>query len=171
MSDIRKFALAQFRRITDDLETLGEGEELELHENLFNIIIYELIDSNENCVKFETSEILTNLTHISHNMCEQLAELDLVQKFVNLTYGNCLPLIENILLVIGNIFTDSNKETGDYLSSNVPVIYRLKELFLNFDLEINENLRNSILYCLKSVINSTSTERFIIVYLVFTLVC
>jgi hypothetical protein len=164
MSDLRKFALTQFRRITDELDLLKEGEEIELDENLYNVIVYELIDSNENCVKFETSEILTNLTHISRHLCEKLADLDIIHKFVNLTYGNSIPIIENILVVLGNIFTDCDIETGDYLSSNVAIVYRLKEMFLNFDLEMNVSLRNSMLYCLKSVINSTSIERFIIVF-------
>ncbi len=163
MSDTRKFALANLRMFSDDLDSLMEDEELELQESLFNVILYELFDASESCVKFEISQIFVNFTHISKQLTEKLADSDYIYKLLQLTYSNCVPLIENVILIIGNVFTDSDDDNCAYLTSNVAVIHRLKEMLINCDLEINVNLRNAILYCLKSIVGSTLEERYIIV--------
>ena len=164
MTDIRKFALVHLRLLTDLLEDLREGEELELQDNLFNVLFYELMDSNEICVKLEISQIFVNLSHISDQFTEKLADLDFLHKIIQMTYCNCIQLIENLVIIIGNIFFDADLETSNYFTTHVPVVYRLKEMLQNFNFEINSNLLNSILYCLNTVIIKTSVERFIIVH-------
>lgn len=163
MNDDRKYALCQLRLLSEDLE-LEPNQDIEIDSDLIQVLLYELYDSQETCVKFEISLIFLNFSFDSNKLNLEIGDADCLLKLTELTYCNCIPIIENLLLIMNNTIMDTHKEYPvEFLISNVPLIQRIKEIMISIDIIKNESLRNSCLYLLKSLIINTNSEKYILV--------
>jgi hypothetical protein len=161
MTDDRKYALYQLRIVSEDLD-LEPDQDLDIDSDLVQVLLYELYDSQELCVKFEISQIFLSFSYDSNKINFQIGDVDCLQKFTELTYCNCIPLIENLLILMNNVIVDTHKEYPvEFLISNVAIIQRIKEIMLSTDIQGNASLRNSCLNLLKTLIIETKLEKYI----------
>jgi hypothetical protein len=172
MSDLRKFAIHNFRIITEDLE-LNPDQDIEFNSNFFQVLLYELFECFDISVKYEISQIFLNLTCDSAIVNENLLDVDYFNKILILTYCEKLPLISNLILMMGNIIIHNELEDVDNLILNVPIVNRIKEILTCEDLKKEkdtnefEKLRTNSLWLLENVVRKTNVERYIKVSLVF----
>jgi len=148
--------------ITDDLNLDNSTEDLNLDNNLIHVLLYDLYESKEIPVKLDISQIFLNLSYNSKNISETLIDIDYLNKFIELTYSNCFSLIENILIIIGNIIQD-NPTQIEFIVTKIPIIYRLKELIQYDKFQGNGNMRNYLLWLTKCFASKMSVEKYIMV--------
>jgi hypothetical protein len=126
------------------------------------VLLYDLYESKEISVKLDISQIFLNLSYNSKNISETLIDIDYLNKFLELTYSNCFALVENILIIIGNIIQD-NPPQIEFIVTKIPIIYRLKELIQYDNFEGNGNMRNYLLWLIKCFASKMPAEKFIMV--------
>ena len=126
------------------------------------MLLYDLYESKEISVKLDISQIFLNLSYNSKNISETLIDIDYLNKFLELTYSNCFALVENILIIIGNIIQD-NPAKIEFIVTKIPIIYRLKELIQYDKFEGNGNMRNYLLWLIKCFASKMPAEKFIMV--------
>ncbi len=126
------------------------------------MLLYDLYESKEISVKLDISQIFLNLSYNSKNISETLIDIDYLNKFLELTYSNCFALVENILIIIGNIIQD-NPPQIEFIVTKIPIIYRLKELIQYDNFEGNGNMRNYLLWLIKCFASKMPAEKFIMV--------
>ena len=166
MSDLRKFAIHNFRIITEDLE-LDPDQDIDLNPNLFQVLLYELFECFDMTVKYEISQIFLNLTCDSKIVNEKLLDVDYFNKILILSYSDSIPLRSNLILIMGNIMIENEKEEVDNLILNVPVVNRIKEILTCEDSKEGlekiefENMRTNLLWLLENVVSKTNQERYI----------
>jgi hypothetical protein len=161
MSDTKKFAIFHFRQIMEDLE-LEPGQEIEIDKNFIEVLIYELFDSTEINVKCEISQIFICLTFWSNFISEMLVDVDLISKLIELTYHNCWNLVENIIIIFGNIIS-SNQKNLENLTKNSPLIIRLNQLLSYDKFDGHPTIRANLLWIIKVITSKTNDDKFIIV--------
>ena len=125
-------------------------------------MLYDLFQSRELIVKYEISEIFLNLSSNSKIFTESLLDVDYLNNFLEMTYSNYFPLVENILLIIGNIFQDHPNQI-ELFASKVAIVYRLKELLQLDKFDGHENVRNYLLWLIKTFVTNISKDKFLIV--------
>jgi hypothetical protein len=135
---LKQFAFYHLRKISDEYEP-EEGYDIDLgadfkHELLLNFFDTDITKMpNFTTVKIEISNIIMRLTYKSENFTKYLGDLDYVFKFCSLTYDfeNSPELVENIIIIVGNILLDSDFKMIDFVT-NVPIALRLQELYQKF---------------------------------------
>jgi hypothetical protein len=120
-------------------------------------------------VKLDISQIFLNLSYNSKNITETLIDIDYLNKFLELTYSNCFSLVENILLIIGNMIED-NPTQVEFIVTKIPILYRLKELLQYDKYEDNGNMRNYLLWLIKCFVSKMPSEKYIMVKLNYLLI-
>ena len=123
-------------------------------------MLYDLFQSRELIVKYEISEIFLNISANSKIFTKSLLNVDYLNKFLEMTY--CSDLLENILLIIGNIFQDHPNQI-ELFASKVAIVYRLKELLQLDQFDGHENVRNYLLWLIKTFVTNISKDKFLIV--------
>jgi hypothetical protein len=161
MSDFKKFAIYQLRKLTHDLDLSAE-EDIDWDKNFILVLAYELFESREISVKYEISDIFVNLSENSSKFNEILLDNEYLSKFLELTYSNSFPLIENILIIFGNIIKDF-PEHVNYIIESIPLVYRIKEMIIYDKFDSHETIRKFIVFNLKIIACSINEERYIIV--------
>lgn len=125
-------------------------------------MLYDLFESREISIKLEISQILLNLSYNSKNISEMLFDIDYLNKFLELTYSNNFQIVENVLLIIGNMIQD-NSEQIEYIITKIPIIYRIKELIQYDNYDGYENIRSYLLWLIKSFASKIPVEKYIMV--------
>jgi hypothetical protein len=148
--------------MTDELNLDDSCQDINLDKNLVDVLLYDLFQSREIVIKFEISQIFLNLSTNSKIFNESLIDVDYLNKFLELTYSNYFPLVENILLIIGNMFQDSPKQI-EFFVTRVPIVYRLKELLQYDKFEGHDHIRNYLLWLIKNFVSKLPRDKFIMV--------
>ena len=156
MNDIKKFSIYHFRLLMQDLE-LEPDEEFNLDKDLLEVLVFDLFDSQEANVKCEISQILIYLTFNSKLISEFLTDLEYLRKFIELTYSNNWTLVENIIIIIGNIIGNDRKNI-DLIIKNLPLIFRLKEMLVLENLS-DSNITN-LIWLIRIIIEYLKIERY-----------
>ncbi len=149
----------------DDLE-LEDGQEIEFNKNLTDVLLYELYDSREIVVKCEISQILVALTYNCKILTEYMVDVDILSKLLELTYSNCWQLVENILLIIGNVL-GCNKDCLEHIITSIPLIMRLKEMLTYDNFEGYDSIRPNVMWVIRLIATRLKEDKYIIVNLFF----
>jgi len=161
--------LYNLKLITDELNLDDTSQDLNLDKNLVDVLLYDLFNSREIAIKFEISRIFLNFCANSKIFNEILIDVDYLSKFLELTYLNYFPLVENILLIIGNIFQDFPNQI-QFIVTKVPIVYRMKELLQYDKFDGNDNIRYYLLWIIKTFVFDLPKDKFIMVLKIYNLV-
>ena len=151
-NDLKLYAIHKLR-INSEEYNRTDDEDLEMEQDFIFTILYELFETKDLAVKCELSNIILNLTYKSQSFTMSLSDYDYLCKFIELTYCNCTTLIENALIIFGNIICDRAININE-LIHNIPIIKRIKELL---ERKNYVNLRINLYWLIRVMIDSTDS--------------
>jgi hypothetical protein len=157
--ELKKYAIVQLRSYSEDYQN-EEGEELLLDNDFINELLREFFELGDKSFTHELSIILLNFAFNSKTLSKYLLDSFIIQKIFLKTHSTNSKLVDNILVMVGNLIIDHG--ISEQLIYSLSIANRVKET-IQSGIFPKSVVANSM-RLLSIVINYTSDYQIVISY-------